>query len=526
MAQDIANQLPSGFGLALVHSPEEVCIDVVFVHGLNGSRSGTWRNSSGDFWPGWLGDSICGSRIWTYGYNSAVWRSPSDDALELHTARLLEECVSNDVGRERSKVIFVCHSLGGILVKSAVAKLLNHSEGASWTYLSDGLASVVFLGTPHRGSEWANRLYLLQLGPRIFWQGSQLVPLLRKGQSGLLATTAERFNNLWGDGPVLTFRETRGITPIGLIVRPEDARTNCRAETCIDVTMNHRRLAKVKSKSAVVYVTIVQHLLGLPEPRALTPSSPVLPSTPASSSTFQGMTVENGYIHSWSKPQLRAFYRGLNSDMQDKNIQWEVLEEIFDPNDPNATPEQLKSRFQAGTFFFCYPGHEKTTVILTVPSKFHLHSADWTILAPNSAWHPGRHDGHLVLPSSFPFKPVKNLWDSPIVSPYVNDYGKTCTDDEYDAWSPALSSFYTILNQLAAIIIYGPELGITTDPTAPSRRPHTLGGLTRLELGRPDGFDAECVRRMTNLFARAYNRPDDDDDLDMFDGGEDDSPLA
>ncbi|KAF1952089.1 hypothetical protein CC80DRAFT_359896, partial [Byssothecium circinans] len=105
-------------GLALVHSPEEVRIEVVFVHGLNGSRSVTWRNSLGDFWPAWLGESIHGSRIWTYGYNSAVWRSPSEDVLELHTARLLEECVQKGVGRKSAKVVFVCHSLGGILVKS------------------------------------------------------------------------------------------------------------------------------------------------------------------------------------------------------------------------------------------------------------------------------------------------------------------------------------------------------------------------------------------------------------------------
>ena len=110
-----------GEGLALVSSPHELSLDVVFVHGLGGSRSSTWSNATGEFWPAWLGEALPHARIWTYGYNSSVWKTASEDVLELHSARLLEECVRNQVGKQGARVNFVCHSLGGILVKSVGA---------------------------------------------------------------------------------------------------------------------------------------------------------------------------------------------------------------------------------------------------------------------------------------------------------------------------------------------------------------------------------------------------------------------
>ncbi|KAL2039712.1 hypothetical protein N7G274_007571 [Stereocaulon virgatum] len=80
-------QIHPDLGLALVSSPSQVKLDVVFVHGLGGSRSSTWTNKNEEFWPAWLGDTVPNARIWTYGYNSSFWKTPSEDALELHNAQ-------------------------------------------------------------------------------------------------------------------------------------------------------------------------------------------------------------------------------------------------------------------------------------------------------------------------------------------------------------------------------------------------------------------------------------------------------
>jgi hypothetical protein len=124
MAQDL--------GLSRVSSPKTTKLDVVFLRGLGGHRSKTWTNSSGEFWPAWLANEVPDTRVWTYGYNSSFWNSPSEDALELHCAQLLDKCEQEEIGKQDAKVVFVCHSLGGILFKSVrrgylLAKLLVRS---------------------------------------------------------------------------------------------------------------------------------------------------------------------------------------------------------------------------------------------------------------------------------------------------------------------------------------------------------------------------------------------------------------
>jgi hypothetical protein len=113
------------------------------------------------------------ARIWTYGYNSAVWKNPSEDALELHCSRFLDLCTRKGVGVSVAKVVFVGHSLGGILIKSVCEPQpledtgFTNLEGrfqsliyaslapktSTWAAVKNLTVSVVFLGTPHRGSE-------------------------------------------------------------------------------------------------------------------------------------------------------------------------------------------------------------------------------------------------------------------------------------------------------------------------------------------------------------------------------------
>ena len=168
------------------------------------------------------------ARIWTYSYKSSVWMNPSEDALALHCSRSLDLCTREGVGVSVAKVGFVGHSLGSILIKSVcelrtledtkLSDLESHFQSviyaslapkaSTWAALKDLADSMVFLDTSHRGSEWANRLHLALLGPTVFWQSSSFVTLLQKGNLDLLATIAEKFNNMWGQKSILTFRET------------------------------------------------------------------------------------------------------------------------------------------------------------------------------------------------------------------------------------------------------------------------------------------------------------------------------
>src|SRR5579859_3909094 len=49
-------------------------VQIVFVHGLNGSKRGTWTHSNKQFWPKWLHEEkgLEDVRILTFGYNSST----------------------------------------------------------------------------------------------------------------------------------------------------------------------------------------------------------------------------------------------------------------------------------------------------------------------------------------------------------------------------------------------------------------------------------------------------------------------
>jgi len=107
-----------------------------------------------------------------YGYNSAVAFSKSTAGVDEFARDLLERLnmVRQETCRNRP-IIFVCHSMGGLVVKKAsppssylsfdtCARLLTlrqalviaHERSATYGSIANGTAGVVFLATPHRGS--------------------------------------------------------------------------------------------------------------------------------------------------------------------------------------------------------------------------------------------------------------------------------------------------------------------------------------------------------------------------------------
>ncbi|HXK28697.1 MAG TPA: hypothetical protein VJ646_10625 [Candidatus Binatia bacterium] len=145
--------------------------NVVFVHGLGGHNRGTWQFDSEDettFWPQWLYDDLnarseSGFRpvgVWSLGYPAEVFRvlffsKNRDDSVPQRARNLVDTLVSNGLGNR--PIIFVVHSLGGILVK----QMLRSSRDAGDPRVSDfpklalSTRLVIFLATPHTGSSMA-----------------------------------------------------------------------------------------------------------------------------------------------------------------------------------------------------------------------------------------------------------------------------------------------------------------------------------------------------------------------------------
>jgi hypothetical protein len=96
-------------------------VDIVAVHGLGGSLYHTWtEKDSGRLWlRDFLPNDIKDAHIMTFGYNSGLAFTGSTSRIEDFALELLNNL---KLRRRRDKtqenpLIFICHSLGGIVVK-------------------------------------------------------------------------------------------------------------------------------------------------------------------------------------------------------------------------------------------------------------------------------------------------------------------------------------------------------------------------------------------------------------------------
>ncbi|RYP60958.1 hypothetical protein DL770_009885 [Monosporascus sp. CRB-9-2] len=195
-------------GLSVVYEPRdsEPILDIVFIHGLNGHPFKTWtvkvhthsehkdkirplqrskasdddwastklkglfarigssrstsdvsadKGGSGVFWPGDLLPMQCPrARILVFGYNTAIAKHQFTGVVNRNSIFAHSKALVNDLSRTRPlarPVLFVTHSLGGIVIKETLA-ICSTSNSEEFEDILKSTAGIVFLGTPHRGS--------------------------------------------------------------------------------------------------------------------------------------------------------------------------------------------------------------------------------------------------------------------------------------------------------------------------------------------------------------------------------------
>ncbi|KAL9052087.1 MAG: hypothetical protein Q9162_005604 [Coniocarpon cinnabarinum] len=128
--------------------------DIIAVHGLGGHMYKSWTHENTSFWlKACLPDDVPNCRISTFGYDSRIFGSHSVSGIE-EFARQLLDATAREVGDTGNPIIFICHSLGGIVVKEAL--VIAHAEKRRYAELLERFKMIVFLGTPHRGSSIAD----------------------------------------------------------------------------------------------------------------------------------------------------------------------------------------------------------------------------------------------------------------------------------------------------------------------------------------------------------------------------------
>ncbi|KAL7910136.1 hypothetical protein GGI35DRAFT_469048 [Trichoderma velutinum] len=133
-------------------------IDVVAVHGLNfkgnpNHARATWHSQGSvwirDFLPQRIGRPC---RVMLFAYNSSPAKAAAAMRLDEH-ARMLLRCL-----RDKRKdtplrpIVFLCHSLGGIVVKSA---LVEGTLDPAYGSIVKSTRLLVFFATPHLGGNYS-----------------------------------------------------------------------------------------------------------------------------------------------------------------------------------------------------------------------------------------------------------------------------------------------------------------------------------------------------------------------------------
>ena len=110
----------------------------------------------------WLRDLLPSSvpfnaaRIMTFGYNSTLFDKAKTDRLQDWADDLLSNvCDVRGTPEEQARpMIFVCHSLGGIVGRQAMIRL--HYLPEKFSGITLGKCGLLFLSTPHVGSHQAD----------------------------------------------------------------------------------------------------------------------------------------------------------------------------------------------------------------------------------------------------------------------------------------------------------------------------------------------------------------------------------
>jgi len=138
--------------------------DVIFVHGINADPRKTWMTDNKlegfpeESWLYWLGEDIPSVAVWTLGYpaNAFAWQGFTMELEKRaeNITNLLLTCPGLDNNRP---IIFVTHSMGGLLVKYILCRALGgFCTEPDAKSLVERTKGIVFLSTPHTGANLAN----------------------------------------------------------------------------------------------------------------------------------------------------------------------------------------------------------------------------------------------------------------------------------------------------------------------------------------------------------------------------------
>ncbi|KAH6665734.1 hypothetical protein B0J14DRAFT_660433 [Halenospora varia] len=250
-------------GITVLHSHEKPELDICAVHGLGGHAFDTWLAET----KMWLRDllpfsnSFERSRIMTFGYNSAPRDSKSVATLNDWANDLLEQVdLVRQLSNEKDRpIIFVCHSLGGLVAREAMIRLDRFPHKFPNIRLKN--CGLLFLSTPHSGTTEADwNKYLVDIGELTTGLRPEIINGLRSFNRSS-ADSQENFGNMENIPPFFCLCEsekTRVGPSLRYVVSKGSAGLNGHSADQI-AGVDHKQICKFENKYGG-YGTVVDRL--------------------------------------------------------------------------------------------------------------------------------------------------------------------------------------------------------------------------------------------------------------------------
>ncbi|VTT69035.1 unnamed protein product [Fusarium fujikuroi] len=251
-----------------VYEVQNTKVDITAVHGLNGKAFKTWTQDGKLWLADFLPLEIPYARIFTFGYDSRVAFTGSASRVDDHARNLLERLMAKrrQFSEERP-LLFICHSLGGIVVKRALA--IAHERSRRYNPITRDTFGIMFLGTPHRGSDVAFWGSLLAKLADVVTLGSIRTQVLEdlKRKSDMLGAICsqfiERSESLHRIFSIYERQRTKGAS--GLVVEEDSAVIGLPNEVPISIEADHRSMCKFSDMTSEKYQMISDCIMEMVE---------------------------------------------------------------------------------------------------------------------------------------------------------------------------------------------------------------------------------------------------------------------
>jgi pimeloyl-ACP methyl ester carboxylesterase len=219
-----------------VHQAAKNSAVIVFVHGLFGHSRSTWTNEETQaYWPALIAEdeAFIGYNVFAVEYPSPfLRRSYMIDELVDHVRLVLSD--AGVLGYE--SIVFVAHSLGGVVVRGLLTKYRNVVPKTRFAY---------FIATPTTGSDLARIGRMISRNPQL----GDLLPITENGYLASLQSTwlAARLG-------VRSYCAYETLTTFGALVVPRESATNLCTERLDPMNANHISIAKPAGREDAAYI--------------------------------------------------------------------------------------------------------------------------------------------------------------------------------------------------------------------------------------------------------------------------------